>query len=140
MLNVALKRPAELRGVHRSHYAWRANNGFRDSRIAHCSVTTRTTRSFWRVDLLQPYLVQSVYFLTSIDWGHVNPFEIRVGNNEADGGKHNPLCRGNLNLNKGQSAIYECGNKFGRYVSVHLDREEAGHTSYCEVEVYGMVV
>ena len=140
MPNIALRRPAKLKSVHGSHRPDLSNNGHKDNRVAHCSAAKPSTDSFWRVDLLQPYLVQSVYFLTSKNWGHFNPFEIRVGNNELDGGKHNPLCSGNLTLSKGKSEIFECGNKFGRYVSVHLYPPEIKHTSFCEVQVHGMVV
>ena len=89
---------------------------------------------------MQPYLVQCVAVQTSKEWGQHHPFKIRVGNSKIDGGKHNQLCAGNLRIGKGKMGTFLCANKFGRYVSLHMETKTDEHASYCEVEVYGMVV
>eukprot|EP00112_Aurelia_sp_Birch-Aquarium-sp1_P012370 Seg2600.2 transcript_id=Seg2600.2/GoldUCD/mRNA.D3Y31 product=Fucolectin-1 protein_id=Seg2600.2/GoldUCD/D3Y31 len=140
MLNVALKRPAEQVSIHGHHKPSLANDGNRDSSIGKCAMNSRTKSSFWLVDLIQPYLVQSVAVQTTKEWGQYNPFEIRVGNSNVDGGKHNPLCAGNLKLEKSKLGTFVCANKFGRYVSLHVETKSDEHTSFCEVEVYGIIV
>ena len=140
MLNVALGRPSEQTSIHGHHQPYLGNDGSRDSSIRRCTITRRTKSSFWRVDLIQPYLVQSVAVQTSKEWGQHRPFEIRVGNGKRDGGKYNPLCAWNLRINNGRMGTFLCANKFGRYVSLHVKTKTDEHTSYCEVEVYGMVV
>ena len=143
MPNVALRKPAEQAGIH--HYELDlvpsfGNDGDRDNPWSKCAITKKLINSFWLVDLGTPYLVHSVAVSSSKDWGktHINPFEIRVGYNKADGGKNNPLCAPNLHVKDGKMKTFECKNKFGRYVSVSKDQKQ--HVPYCEVEVYGMVV
>eukprot|EP00112_Aurelia_sp_Birch-Aquarium-sp1_P002743 Seg1304.4 transcript_id=Seg1304.4/GoldUCD/mRNA.D3Y31 product=Fucolectin-1 protein_id=Seg1304.4/GoldUCD/D3Y31 len=144
MPNLALRRPAEQSGIHH-HYRYLvpsfANDGDRDTTWRKCAITKNEIKSYWLVDLRAPYLVHSVAVVSSRDWGetNINPYDIRVGNNKAEGGIHNPLCAGNINMVPNKMKTIACdGNKFGRYVSVNKGNKY--RTVFCEVEVYGMVV
>ena len=140
MPNIALQRLSEQSALIYSKSPGCVNDGNRDNAVANCAIAYASKNTFWLVDLGTPYLVFTVTVLSARDAGQTNidPFEIRVGYNKTGGGTNNSLCAAGLNVVAGQLKTVECGNKFGRYVSVNKDSQL--FTTLCEMEVYGMVV
>ena len=64
------------------------------------------------------------------------PFDIRVGNDNRNGGINNPFCAASVSLLH-EMNMFTCPTMMmGRYVSIHLNREKY-LLLLCEVEVYG---
>ncbi|XP_028401484.1 phosphatidylinositol phosphatase PTPRQ-like [Dendronephthya gigantea] len=121
----------------------RAVDGYRhpDYSQNSCMQTKTQYEPWWAVDLEHEYFVTSVHITNRADccWRNLVNFNIRVGGNSTDGGKHNPQC--------GPTYIYEVGAGqtlpvkcmpplLGQYVTVSITGAH-GTLNFCEVEVYG---
>ena len=96
------------------------------------------TNPYWMVDLEKPAVVLNVT-VQSLGGGYtswINPFDIRVGNEAANGGSDNPICFFGATLADGEKKNFTCPESEGRYVSINLPRKE--QLLLCEVEVYGI--
>ncbi len=114
-----------------------AVDGKFNSRITH---TVHEVKPWWRVDLGQTAVVQSVTIQNRpICWCYtrLNPFDVRVGDSLVNNGRDNKLCVQNGSfLYAGQVKRFQCMFPVpGRYVSIHLNRRVSLELS--EVQVYG---
>ena len=101
--------------------------------------TSSVVNPFWKVDLKHTAVVLNVTVQNTNDvYGiRINPFDIRVGNMDTNGGISNPLCVAGATLpDEGGMKNFTCPETEGRYVSIHLSRKE--NLMLCEVEVYGI--
>ncbi|XP_065071482.1 uncharacterized protein LOC135696117 isoform X2 [Rhopilema esculentum] len=102
-----------------------------------CSLTENDENPFWQVDLLREAYVTSVRVKSTEGWGSgkINSFSVSVGNDRSEGGRKNPLCVTNGQVDKGQLKKFDCDNLLvGRFVSLFINRKE--YLPDCEVEVY----
>nr|XP_023835683.1 uncharacterized protein LOC111958661 [Salvelinus alpinus] len=80
---------------HGYSHASNAIDGNRDSHFHHgsCTATEESTNPWWRVDLLDTYIVTSITVTNRGDAvpERLNGAEIRIGNSLVDNGIHNPL-------------------------------------------------
>lgn len=80
---------------HGYSHASNAIDGNRDSHFHHgsCTATDESTSPWWRVDLLDTYIVTSITVTNRGDAvpERLNGAEIRIGNSLVDNGIHNPL-------------------------------------------------
>jgi len=103
------------------------------TRIHAC--TTHVLNPFWKVDLEHTAVVLNVTVKNNNN--RINPFDIRVGNMDTNGGRNNALCVAGATLpDEGGMKNFTCPETEGRYVSIHLSRKE--NLILCEVEVYGI--
>ena len=102
------------------------------------SCTNKEENPFWRVDLEHSAVVLNVTVKNDDKWGgaFINPFDIRVGYTETNGGISNPFCVADAKLPANGETNFTCPETEGRYVSIHLPRKQ--HLVLCEVEVYGI--
>uniref|UniRef100_A0A8C7FWB4 F5/8 type C domain-containing protein n=2 Tax=Oncorhynchus kisutch TaxID=8019 RepID=A0A8C7FWB4_ONCKI len=122
-------------------HASNAIDGNRDSHFHHgsCTATDETTNPWWRVDLLDTYIVTSITVTNRGDAvpERLNGAEIRIGNSLVDNGIHNPLVKTIPSVPAGSSLTLAFDPSFeGRYVIVVLPGQNRLLT-LCEVEVYG---
>uniref|UniRef100_T1IQG4 Fibrinogen C-terminal domain-containing protein n=1 Tax=Strigamia maritima TaxID=126957 RepID=T1IQG4_STRMM len=133
--------------------------------IAQCTHTTEGGDEYpwWRVDLLQEYIISSVYIYNRGETLHsrLHDIEVRIGNHDvvdyAESGefrfRSNPLCYSNFNsfLLAGANIITCPQDLVGRFVSIqivrlcslsscHWSAAERNILTLCEVEVYGDVI
>uniref|UniRef100_A0A3P9Q8X6 Fucolectin tachylectin-4 pentraxin-1 domain-containing protein n=1 Tax=Poecilia reticulata TaxID=8081 RepID=A0A3P9Q8X6_POERE len=103
------------------------NSAFRDES---CSHTEQQSNPWWRVDLLDSYVVTQVIITNRGDCceERINGAEIRIGNSIQNNGIENP--RG------ASKATNIPGHVEGRYVTIIISGSEKILT-LCEVEVYG---
>uniref|UniRef100_A0A8C6TRS3 Si:ch211-215k15.4 n=1 Tax=Neogobius melanostomus TaxID=47308 RepID=A0A8C6TRS3_9GOBI len=125
--NVALRGKATQSDRYNSDFgaAYNAIDGNRESNYyaGSCAVTEAQTNPWWRVDLLESYIVTSITVTNRGDCcaGRLDGAEIHVGNSLLNNGNDNPTYLKRVE---------------GRYVSVVLPG--AGRLlTICEVEVYG---
>uniref|UniRef100_A0A674DYS2 Si:ch211-215k15.4 n=1 Tax=Salmo trutta TaxID=8032 RepID=A0A674DYS2_SALTR len=126
---------------HGYSHASNAIDGNRDSHFHHgsCTATDESTSPWWRVDLLDTYIVTSIIVTNRGDAvpERLNGAEIRIGNSLVDNGIHNPLAKTISSVPAGSSLTLAFDPSFeGRYVTVVLPGEKRLLT-LCEVEVYG---
>ncbi|XP_067093909.1 fucolectin-1-like [Osmerus mordax] len=138
--NLALHGKATQSFIHDIGHASNAIDGNRNSQYeaGSCSHTTTQAYPWWRVDLLDTYIVTSVT-ITNRNTFHekLNGAEIRIGNYIENDGIENPLA-GVINfIPAGRSLTLRWVKGVeGRYVTVVLPG--TGKTlTLCEVEVYG---
>uniref|UniRef100_A0A672HXL3 Fucolectin tachylectin-4 pentraxin-1 domain-containing protein n=1 Tax=Salarias fasciatus TaxID=181472 RepID=A0A672HXL3_SALFA len=117
-----------------------AIDGNRDSNYnkGSCTHTVKMADPWWRLDLLQTYVVTAVVITNRQDCCKVrlNGLQVRIGNSKADNGLTNPTCGVISKLEAGAVAEFQCNGMDGRYVIIIIpDREE--FLTLCEVEVYG---
>ncbi|XP_078358616.1 uncharacterized protein LOC144643290 isoform X2 [Oculina patagonica] len=123
-----------------SEYAVDGKKGtdfFRDK----CTHTYNTTDPWWRVDLDELLPVSEVYILNRGDCcgDRLSGFEIRVGNEVAEGGSTNQLCASNLSVPQGKGKFFRCNSTlYGRYVYIRIPKR-AEYLALCEVEVYSTI-
>ncbi|MEQ2291952.1 hypothetical protein AMECASPLE_018088 [Ameca splendens] len=117
-----------------------AIDGNRDSTFKHgsCSHTATQTNPWWRVDLLDSYIVTQIIITNRRDCCAelINGAEIRIGNSLQSNGAENPLAATVSASPTGTSEINIPDRMEGRYVTVLLPGSEKVLT-LCEVEVYG---
>ena len=95
-INVALRGKATQGTQYEGHFgaAYKAIDGNRNSIFASgsCSHTAPMTNPWWRVDLLESYIVTSVAITNRADCcaERINGAEVRIGNSLQDNGVSNP--------------------------------------------------
>ena len=146
--NIAFNKPTEQFSTCEGPWTgWRplsssyANDGdkrCKDSGTRIHTCTPRNVNTFWKVDLEHTAVVLNVTVKNDDENGNkINPFDIRVGNMDTNGGRNNPLCVAGATLpDEGGMKNFTCPETEGRYVSIHLSRNE--NLILCEVEVYGI--
>ncbi|KAI4811418.1 hypothetical protein KUCAC02_014327 [Chaenocephalus aceratus] len=102
-----------------------------------CSHTDAESDPWWRVDLLEPYVVTSVIISNRGDCcperllgGHIH-----IGNSLDDNGASNPVV-GTISSIEALYTLTFTDRVEGRYVTVHIPGE-GKVLALCEVEVYG---
>ncbi|XP_068592337.1 fucolectin-1-like [Cebidichthys violaceus] len=140
--NVALRGKATQshRYPHFDSAAYNAIDGNHDSNFdaGSCSHTAEQTNPWWRVDLLESYIVTAV-IVTNRDIGEerINGAKIHVGNSLQDNGAANPVAGVISHIAAGRSLEITLTRRVeGRYVTVLLPGTNRILT-LCEVEVYG---
>ncbi|XP_030604705.1 fucolectin-5-like [Archocentrus centrarchus] len=121
--------------------AYAAIDGNRDSdaRRASCSHTKEETNPWWRVDLLESYIVTSVIVTNRGDCcaERLNGLQIHIGNSLNNNGLDNPKVAHLSQVGAGQSYTVTFTSRVeGRYVTLTLLGSQKILT-LCEVEVYG---
>ncbi|XP_027143306.1 uncharacterized protein LOC109142102 [Larimichthys crocea] len=141
--NVALRGKATQshRHVHAFGSAYNAIDGNRESNYVagSCTQTAAQTNPWWRVDLLEPYIIASVIITNREDdfAEKINGAEIHIGNSLQDDGVTNPAVGVIPRIPAGRSLKITFTSRVeGRYVTVALPGSGKILT-LCEVEVYG---
>ncbi|XP_053182682.1 fucolectin-1-like [Scomber japonicus] len=121
--------------------AYNAIDGNRDSRLAagSCSHSDAQTNPWWRVDLLDTYVVTSIVITNRGDCcaERINGAEIHVGNSLRDNGAANPVVAVIASIPLGRSyTVTVTKHVEGRYVTVVIPGLQK-ILALCEVEVYG---
>ncbi|XP_073342152.1 uncharacterized protein [Pagrus major] len=121
--------------------AYNAIDGNRESNFldGSCSHTITQTNPWWRVDLLDSYIVTSVTITNRGDCcaERINGAQIYIGNSLQDNGIINPRAGVISEIPAGNSFTLTFTNRIeGRYVTVRLPGTNRILT-LCEVEVYG---
>ncbi|XP_062395744.1 uncharacterized protein LOC134083436 [Sardina pilchardus] len=121
--------------------AHNAIDGNRDPHFHHgsCTATDTQTNPWWRVDLLNSYIITSVIITNRGDYApeRLNGAEIRIGNSLQDNGNNNPVAGVISSIPAGRSLSFTWNNGIqGRYLNVFLPGTNKLLT-LCEVEVYG---
>ncbi|XP_065051844.1 uncharacterized protein LOC135681343 [Rhopilema esculentum] len=139
--NMAYKRASQQSSLHRfagiDFVSQFGNDGDRNGNWSVCAITKNSPPPWWQVDLVNRVRVRMVIIKSGTVWGKtkINPFSISVGDDETNGGRSNPLCVSNQNVESGKMKEMHCGQPLlGRYVSVFIDRAE--YLQVCELEVY----
>ncbi|KAE8289259.1 Fucolectin [Larimichthys crocea] len=140
--NLALRGRATQsdRYLHEFGAASNAIDGNRDSNFdaGSCTISDAQTNPWWRVDLLEPYIVTSI-IITNRDSvpERINGAEIHIGNSLQDNGVANPVVGVIPRIPAGRSLKITFTSRVeGRYVTVALPGSGKILT-LCEVEVYG---
>ncbi|XP_034001620.1 uncharacterized protein LOC117494769 [Trematomus bernacchii] len=141
--NVALRGKASQSGRYpvRSGDANAAIDGNRDSNYVHgsCTGTDVMTNPWWRVDLLESYIVTSIIITNRADCcaERLDGAEVHIGNSLQDNGAANPVAGVISHIPAGGSFTMTFTEPVeGLYVSVVLPGSNRILT-LCEVEVYG---
>ncbi|XP_073342159.1 uncharacterized protein [Pagrus major] len=141
--NVALRGKAtqSSRLVHPFGTANSAIDGNRESTFidGSCSHTAEQTNPWWRVDLLEAYIITSITITNRGDCcaERLNGAEIHIGNSLQDHGITNPVVAAIPRIPAGRSLkITLTSHVEGRYVIVSIPGSGKVLT-LCEVEVYG---
>ncbi|XP_051263505.1 fucolectin-1-like [Dicentrarchus labrax] len=121
--------------------AYNAIDGNRESNYlsGSCTQTAEQNNPWWRVDLLEPYIVTSIIITNRGDCcsERIDGAEIHIGNSLQDGGITNPVVGVISRIPGGRSLkMTFTGLVQGRYVTVALPGSKKILT-LCEVEVYG---
>ncbi|XP_034001621.1 pentraxin fusion protein-like [Trematomus bernacchii] len=141
--NVALRGKASQSGRHPDHYgdADRAIDGSRESNYYHgsCSATAVMSNPWWRVDLLEAYIVTSIIITNRgdccVEW--LDGAEVHIGNFLQDNGAANPVVGVISHIPAGRSLEITLTKLVeGRYVTVVVPGS-GKLVVLCEVEVYG---
>ncbi|XP_033958266.1 fucolectin-1-like [Pseudochaenichthys georgianus] len=139
--NVALRGKATQkdRYVYVLGSAFSAIDGNRDNNLysGSCTLTGRISNPWWRVDLLEPYVVTSIIISNRGDCcpERLVGAQIHIGNSLDDNGLSNPVV-GTISTTEALYTLTFTDRAEGRYVTVHIP----GYGKYltlCEVEVYG---
>ncbi|XP_032373501.1 fucolectin-5 isoform X4 [Etheostoma spectabile] len=141
--NVALRGKATQsdRYEHAFGAAEAAIDGNRESGFhsGSCTHTDEEANPWWRVDLLESYVVTSVIVTNRGDCceTRLNGAEIHIGNSLANNGASNPLAGTISRIGRGESfTLTFTDHVVGRYVTVVVPGLSKILT-LCEVEVYG---
>ncbi|KAK7885960.1 hypothetical protein WMY93_025581 [Mugilogobius chulae] len=141
--NVALRGKATQSDRYDSDFgaAYNAIDGNRESDYAagSCAVTEQQTNPWWRVDLLNTYIVTSITVTNRRDCcpERLDGAEIHVGSSLINNGDDNPVVAVLPHIPAGRSLTINFSSRVqGRYVSVVLPGTGRLLT-ICEVEVYG---
>lgn len=141
--NVALRGKATQsdRYEHMFGSAYSAIDGNRDSTFAagSCTHTDEQTDPWWRVDLLDSYIVTSITITNRGDCceHRINGLQIHIGNSLDENGTANPMVGTISEMAAGESFTQTFTDRVeGRYVTLILPGSKKILT-LCEVEVYG---
>ncbi|KAK9514331.1 hypothetical protein VZT92_027806 [Zoarces viviparus] len=140
--NVALRGKATQSDRY-EHVFGAASNAIDGNREANfhlgsCTHTDQETNPWWRVDLLESYIVTSVTITNRGDCckNRLNGAKIHIGNSLENNGAANPLA-GKLRTDPGKSVTLTFTERVqGRYVTVVVPGSQKILT-LCEVEVFG---
>ena len=140
--NIALGKTSSLSSTLVDYFPTYANDGNRNgsgngSYMA-CAISHNSSSPWWQVDLGDVAIIEriAVKTLSTPSYILINPFDIRVGNDNRNGGIDNPFCAASLTLPPKDMKTFTCPTRMmGRYVSINLNRKE--FLIVCEVEVYG---
>ena len=144
--NVALNKPASMSSQYDSDtLASNALDGNLHSSHWTCASTTRESTSPWLlVDLLSEYHILYVGIKNRschLCYTRSQPFDVRVGNSNQNGGTSNYFCvqQGSI-LTADTLMRFNCpqGTR-GRYISFHTPRNQS-YLELCELEAYGVPV
>uniref|UniRef100_A0A673MB84 Uncharacterized LOC107719123 n=1 Tax=Sinocyclocheilus rhinocerous TaxID=307959 RepID=A0A673MB84_9TELE len=117
-----------------------AIDGNHDSHYDHgsCTATTMQNDPWWRLDLLDKYVVTSITITNRKDCcpERLDGAEIHIGNSLLNNGNSNPLCAVISSIHPGFSSTFECDGMEGRYINVVIPGRQE-YLTLCEVEVYG---
>ncbi|KAM4597647.1 uncharacterized protein ACJ7VT_022232 [Polymixia lowei] len=121
--------------------AYNAIDGNRNSNYyaGSCTATDTSTNPWWRVDLLDTYIITSISITNRADCcpERLDGAKIRIGNSLLYNGAANPLASTIHSIPAGRSLTLRWSNGIeGRYVVVVLPGANRLLT-LCEVEVYG---
>ncbi|XP_033958271.1 fucolectin-2-like [Pseudochaenichthys georgianus] len=139
--NVALRGKATQsdRYNHAFGSAFSAIDGNRDNHFlsGSCSQTDKESNPWWRVDLLEPYVVTSVIISNRGDCcsERLLGAHIYIGNSLHNNGAANPVV-GTISTIEALYTLTFTDRAEGRYVTVHIPGE-GNVLALCEVEVYG---
>ncbi|KAK9514332.1 hypothetical protein VZT92_027807 [Zoarces viviparus] len=122
-------------------FAHNAIDGNRESNYeaGSCSATVEQNNPWWRVDLLESYIVTSITVTNRGDCceERINGAEVHIGNSLGDNGAANPVAGVISHIPAGRSLKITFPRLVeGRYVTVVLPGSKRILT-LCEVEVYG---
>ncbi|XP_075937417.1 uncharacterized protein LOC142938091 [Anarhichas minor] len=141
--NVALRGKATQSNRYPNFYSSASNaiDGNRESNYnaGSCTHTVEQTIPWWRVDLLESYIVTFVIVTNRVDCcqERINGAEIHIGNSLRDNGAANPVVGVISHIAAGRSLKITFTRPVeGRYVTVLLPGTKRILT-LCEVEVYG---
>ncbi|XP_068179810.1 uncharacterized protein [Antennarius striatus] len=140
--NVALRgKAAQSNSEHALGYACNAIDGNRDTKFlsGSCAVSAETRNPWWRVDLLDRYIVTSVSITNRGDCcaERLNELKIYIGNSKENNGLNNPKVATISTIGLGSTHFENFTNRVeGRYVTLFLTGAKKILTM-CEVEVYG---
>ncbi|XP_063735001.1 fucolectin-6-like [Eleginops maclovinus] len=141
--NVALRGKASQSSRYPDHYgdANKAIDGNRDSNYldGSCTATTEMTNPWWRVDLLESYIVTSIIITNRGDCcsERINGAEVHISNSLQDNGAANPVDGVISQIPAASSFTMTFTEPVeGRYVTLTLPGVKKLLT-LCEVEVYG---
>ncbi|XP_068586010.1 uncharacterized protein [Cebidichthys violaceus] len=140
--NVALRGKATQshRYPHFDSSASNAIDGNRDSnpQAGSCSHTAEQTDPWWRVDLLESYIITSIIVTNrNSHEERINGAKIHVGNSLQENGAANPVAGVISHIPAGRSLKITFTRRVeGRYVTVLIPGTKR-IISFCEVEVYG---
>ncbi|KAI9515407.1 hypothetical protein NQZ68_026141 [Dissostichus eleginoides] len=141
--NVALRGKASqsLRNQGHPGDADNAIDGNRDSNYlaGSCTATNAQTNPWWRVDLLESYIVTSIIITNRADCcaERLDGAEVHIGNSLQDNGAANPVVGVISHIPAGRSLKITFTKLVeGRYVTVAL-LGSGRLLTLCEVEVYG---
>ncbi|XP_007569935.1 fucolectin-1-like [Poecilia formosa] len=112
------------------------NSAFQDGS---CSHTERQSNPWWRVDLLDSYVVTQVIVTNRGDCceERINGAEIHIGNSLQGNGIENQLAATISSIPSGASKAINIPNRVeGRYVTIVIPGSEK-YLTLCEVEIYG---
>ncbi|XP_051720706.1 uncharacterized protein LOC127496864 isoform X6 [Ctenopharyngodon idella] len=122
-------------------HASNAIDGNRDSHYEHgsCTATEVQDDPWWRLDLLDQYVVTSITITNRKDCcpERLNGAEIHIGNSLLNNGNNNPLAAKISSIPGGRSLTFKWEKGIsGRYINVFIPGPSRLLT-LCEVEVYG---
>ncbi|CAK6982627.1 uncharacterized protein LOC111644533, partial [Scomber scombrus] len=120
--------------------AYNAIDGNRESKYSagSCTHTVGQTNPWWRVDLLESYVVTSVVITNRGDCcaERINGAEIHIGNSLQNNGVANPVCAVITHIPAGFTQTFQCNGMDGRYINIVIPGRK-DFLVICEVEVYG---
>ena len=143
--NVALNKPASISSpTHPRAVASNAVDGNLNAGWQNCAICEKEPTSPWLlVDLLFEYhiLYVQVKNRNNVNYVRSQPFDIRVGNNNQNGGASNHFC-----VQQGSLPTYNALKRFdcpqgtrGRYISFHTP-PLTSNLDLCELEAYGVKI
>ena len=140
--NVALNKPVSISSAtYPQPVESNAVDGNLDSSWSSCAITLDSPISPWLlIDLLSEYHIQYVRIknLKHANLQRFQPFDVRIGSNNQNGGKSNGFCvqQGSIPT-KDTMKRFDCpqGTR-GRYISF-LPTANQSRVELCELEAYG---
>ncbi|XP_028281488.1 uncharacterized protein LOC114448621 isoform X2 [Parambassis ranga] len=105
-----------------------------------CTHTGHDQNPWWRLDLLDTYIISSVTITNRQDCCHerLNGAEIQIGNSLSDNDNANPRCAVITSIPAGATKTFRCNEMEGRYVNIVIPGRKEFLT-LCEVEVNGVL-
>uniref|UniRef100_A0A087Y4N1 Fucolectin tachylectin-4 pentraxin-1 domain-containing protein n=1 Tax=Poecilia formosa TaxID=48698 RepID=A0A087Y4N1_POEFO len=141
--NVALHGKATQSHRLKSEFSMDANNaidGNRNSDLTRgsCTHTGSQAHPWWRVDLLESYIITSISVTNRGDCcsENINGAGIHIGNSLQDDGRSNPdRCAVISTIAPGFTQNFQCNGMDGRYINIVIPAR-VEYLVLCEVEVY----